>query len=311
MKTCFVFPGQGSQYPGMGKDLYESSNKVKELFKVASDSTGMDLQKLLFEGTEEDLKQTDKTQIAVTLVNMASALVLEEKGIKADLVAGHSLGEFAALAYAGVISKEDLFPLVKARGELMAKAASELDRSAGDPGMAAVISRDMAPVMEAVKSANVDGLYVANYNSPGQVVLAGTAAGIEAGEALCKDAGARRYIVLKVSGPFHSPLMQAAADAFKEKLEAVEFQDPKLPVYSNVTGELITSGAEAKKFAVEQIVSSVLWTKEEEAFAASGVERIIEAGPGTVLAGLWKAFNSDIPCFGAGTLEQIENISQE
>jgi len=294
----------------MGKDLFESSDLVKKLFKTASESTGMDLEALLFEGTPEELKQTDKAQVAITLHNLAAARYLEEQGIVAQLVAGHSLGEFAALAYAGVISEEDLFPLVKARGALMAQAAANLDRSAGDPGMAAVIGQDPYMVAEKIKAAGVKDLYVANFNSPKQLVLAGTAAGIQGGEPVCKELGARRYLPLKVSGPFHSPLMQEAAEGFKAVLEKISFSDPQLKVFSNVTGKAITSGEEAKELAVSQIVSPVQWIKEEEAILAEGPDQIIEAGPGTVLAGLWKAFNSEMKCHPGGAVDSIENIQE-
>jgi [acyl-carrier-protein] S-malonyltransferase len=310
MKTCLVFPGQGAQYPGMGQDLYEASEAVQELFALATEITGIDVKTLLFEGSEEELKKTENTQVAITLVNLAVAEYLGEKGIVAEGAAGFSLGEYSALVYTGVLSAKDVFPLVKLRGELMAKACSALDQSEGAPGMAAVIGLAPEKVDEALDAAGVQGVYGANYNSPVQVVISGTAAGLQESAEVLKAAGAKRVLPLKVSGPFHSPLLQGAADDLKAALESIPFNDPKKALYSNVTGQRISSGVEAKALAVEQVVKPVKWTTEERLLVEEGYQRLIESGPGTVLTGLWKKFNSDIPCFSAGKLEQIEALIQ-
>ena len=308
MGTCFLYPGQGAQYPGMAKDLWEASGGVKDLFTLASDRSGMDLKKLLFEGSEEDLKATDKTQIAITLVNLSSKLILEEKGITSDGCAGFSLGEYSALVDGGIISMEDIFPIVKKRGELMETASRNLDNPAGNPGMAAVIGLDFDTLSSIISASGIDGVFLANYNSPTQTVLSGTAEGLDKAENLCKEGGARRYIRLKVSGPFHCPLLQEAKDGMKNFLEGVAFSDPQKPVYTNVTGKKIRSGDEAKQMCLDQIITTVRWVDEEKSIEGDGYDRCIEVGPGTVLSGLWKAFNGEIKCFPAGTMEQIETL---
>jgi [acyl-carrier-protein] S-malonyltransferase len=310
MKTCFLFPGQGAQYPGMGKDLWESSSQVKDLFQLASDTTGMDLKRLLFEGSEEELKATDNTQVAITLVNVAAGMVLKERGIEPAGAAGFSLGEYTALYEAGVIRLEDLFPIVRERGVLMEKASRGADEPGEDgrSGMAAVIGLSYDQATDVLKSLEQDHVYLANYTSPSQVVLSGTASGLRKAEGLFKEAGARRYIILRVSGPFHSPLLEEARVGLEAYLDERPFSDPDNAVYANVTGQAVTSGEEAKKNCVQQVVSSVLWVKEEQSIAADGFVRCLEVGPGSVLGGLWKSFSKEIPCLPAGTLEKIETV---
>ncbi len=225
MSTCFLFPGQGAQYPGMAKDLWETSAKVKELFSLASDSTGMNCERLLFEGSEEELKATDKTQVAMTLASVAASLVLREHGIEPDGCAGFSLGEYSALYEAGVIRLEDLFPIVKARGELMEKASRSLDAAAGgtgQAGMAAVLGMDFSAALEVLEAQASKEIFLANHSSPKQIVLAGTGSGLAAAEEQFKAAGARRYVILKVSAPFHSPLLEEAAIDAERWLETLD-----------------------------------------------------------------------------------------
>jgi [acyl-carrier-protein] S-malonyltransferase len=308
VKTCFLFPGQGAQYPGMGKDLWEASDKVKELFRLASAASGLDLTRLLFEGSEEELKATDKTQIAVTLVNVAAGLVCKERGIEPSGFAGFSLGEYTALYEAGVLKLEDLFPVVKTRGILMEKASRGADTAGGRAGMAAVIGLGYPEARDALAKLQAEPVYLANYSSPQQVVLSGTAEALAKAEAVFKGAGARRFIVLKVSGPFHSPLLEEARRGLAEALAGYTFADPVRPVYSNVTGRRIASGAEARELAVRQVVSTVVWVEEEAGILADNVQRCLEVGPGSVLAGLWKSFSKDVPCLPAGKLEDIAKI---
>jgi len=309
VKTCFLFPGQGAQYPGMGKDLWEASDKVKELFRQASDASGMDLTRLLFEGSEEELKATDKTQVAVTLVNVAAGLACRERGIEPAGFAGFSLGEYTALYEAGVIRMEDLFPIVKTRGLLMEKASRGADTPGGRAGMAAVIGLGYPEALAALDSLKGEKVGLANYSSPSQVVLSGTAEGLAKAEAAFKAAGAKRFIVLKVSGPFHSPLLEEARRGLEEALAGYAFSDPAKPVYSNVTGKRISSGEEARRLCVRQVVSTVLWVEEEKSLLADGFQRCLEVGPGSVLAGLWKAFSKDVPCLPAGKQEEIAKIA--
>jgi len=308
MKTAFLFPGQGAQYPGMARDLFDASAAVRDLFSLAADSTGIDVRHLLFEGSEEELKETVNTQVAVTLANLSSAAVLGERGIHCQGVAGFSLGEYAALVEAGVLTPAQVFPLVKSRGEFMATAAAALDRSAGEPGMAAVLGLSPDKVDEALERAAIADLYGANYNSPNQVVISGTAPGLAAGIEALKAAGARRVVVLKVSGPFHSPLLADAGRALEQELRSVDFQNPTKALFSNVTGRLVGSGAEAKALAVRQVTAPVRWTVEEKSILDAGFDRLIEAGPGAVLAGLWSSFHDALPCHAGGKLEQIQQI---
>ncbi len=308
MNNCFLYPGQGAQYPGMGKDLWEYSDKVKKMFTEASESTSIDLKKLLFEGTEDDLKATDKTQVAITLVNVAAATLLKDKGIESRLCAGFSLGEVSALWDAGIISSEDLFPLVSARGRIMEKVSRSLDTPKGSPGMAAVIGLDYDRTESIIKSENLQDLYIANYNSPVQIVLSGTDESLLKGEEVFKEKGARRFIRLKVSGPFHCPLMKEAELEYREVLEGFRFNNPVKKVFSNVTGEEISSGDMAKELCSRQLISGVLWVKEENALTALKPDRCLEVGPGSVLAGLWKAAGGEPVCIPCGTLENISNI---
>ena len=311
MKTCFLFPGQGAQYPGMGKDLWEASDGVKELFEQASEACGMDLQRLLFEGTEEELKATDKTQIAVTLVNVAASRVCQERGTLPEGFAGFSLGEYSALYEAGVLQLRDLFPIVKARGELMEKASRALDTGGeAQAGMAAVLGMSFPEASKVLDALEGQGVYLANYSSPQQIVLAGTAAGLQKAEGAFKEAGCRRFVTLRVSGPFHSPLLEEARRGLEQVLAGYRFADPVKPVYSNVSGKRVGSGDEARAYCVRQVVSTVLWVDEEQSLLDDGFDRFLEVGPGSVLAGLWKSFSKEIPCLAAGKLEDINKLGE-
>jgi [acyl-carrier-protein] S-malonyltransferase len=310
MKICFLFPGQGAQYPGMAKDLWEASLKVKDLFKRASEASGMDAEKLLFESSEEELKATDKTQVAITLASLCSSVVLKEKGMVPQGCAGFSLGEYAALCEAGVIRLEDVFPIVKIRGALMEKAARSLDSHTGAPGMAAVLGIPAEKVGATIEGLAASTVYLSNHNSPSQVVVSGTSAGLEKAEEALRAAGARRFVRLSVSGPFHSPLMSEARKAFDEALAPYVFSDPEVPVYSNVTGKAIRTGSEAKDLCGSQLVSTVRWVAVEEALFADGFDRFLEAGPGTVLTGLMRALRPDARCEQAGTIVSIAKAAE-
>jgi [acyl-carrier-protein] S-malonyltransferase len=289
----------------MGRDFHESSAAVRELFGCASESASIDLKKLIFEGGEEELKQTRNTQIAVALVGSAAAVCAREHGIVPSGAAGFSVGEWPALAEAGVLSHADMFRLVAQRGRLMDEAGT----ASGGSTMSAVLFLPPEKIESLIAEAGLKNVWVANFNSPSQCVISGTEADIASAEVLLKAAGAKRVVRLKVSGAFHSPIMAPARDAFAEYVAATSFADPAMPVYSNVTGHLIASGAEAKELAVRQIVSPVRWIAEEAAIMQAGFERLIETGPGTVLSGLWKAVSADRPCLPCGTLDQISAIS--
>jgi [acyl-carrier-protein] S-malonyltransferase len=305
MTACFLFPGQGAQYPGMGRDFFETSKAVRELFELAAEATSLDVKKLIFEGSEEELKQTRNTQIAVALVGAAAALCAREHGILPKACAGFSVGEWPALAEAGIVSHADMLRLVGERGRLM----DEAGRRSGGSTMSAVLFLPPETIEKTIAQAGLKNVWLANYNSPTQSVISGVEADVAAAEEALKAAGAKRVVRLKVSGAFHSPIMAEARDGFSEAVAAVEFRDPKLAFFSNVTAGRVSSGAEAKKLAVLQIVSPVRWIDEEKALLSFGIDQCFETGPGTVLGGLWKSVGGEVACDPCGTLDQVAAIS--
>jgi len=305
MKTCILFPGQGAQTIGMGKDLFDASKKVRAMFEEASEASKIDLAALIFNGTEDELKQTRNTQVALALVECAASASLHEKGALIQGTGGFSLGEWPALVEASVISFGEMIRLVAERGRLM----DEAGRRSGGSSMSAVLGMDPAAIEAAIKASGVSDVWVANYNSPAQSVVSGTEAGLAVTDVAIKEAGAKRVVRLKVSGAFHSPIMRYAYDGFKEFIADVAFADPKLDFFSNVTGGKVGSGAELKSLAAEQIISPVRWIDEQKAILDAGFSRCLEAGPGTVLGGLWKSASAEVPCLPAGTMEQISTLS--
>ncbi len=308
--NVFLYPGQGAQYPGMGTDFYENSDAVKELFDIATKETGINVKELLFNGTAEDLKQTDNTQVAITLVNLAATVLLKERGITPEGVAGFSLGEYAALATAGVVSVQDVFKLVKKRGDIMQSVCLGLKNKKGETGMAAVMKLTPEEIETVIKNSGLDGVYMANYNSPAQTVISGLKSSLEAIEPLLKEAGARRVVHLQVSGPFHCPLLEEAKTEFEKFIETIEFKDPIMPIYSNVTGDLIKSGADAKKLCGEQIISPVRWIAIEEKIKSANFSKGFESGPGKVLQGLFSGIDKEFKVFPSGTVEDIQGIEE-
>jgi [acyl-carrier-protein] S-malonyltransferase len=300
----------------MALDLLETGEaEVGRLFALASDLMGRDMGALLTDSDAEGLMRTDIAQPAVTLANLAAAAFLRSRGILPRAVAGFSLGEYAALAVAGIIGAADCFALVRARGRAMQDSADRIARENGDaaPGMAAVIGLDPRRVEELTAKWTAEGLaglYCANFNSPKQVVVSGTAPALAVAGERFREVGAKRVVRLSVAGPFHSPLIADAADAFGPVLESVRFGDPRIPFYSNVSGGPVGSGEEAKRLALRQIVSPVRWTAEEAAIAAAGVDGLLETGPGRVLQGLWRDSGLPHPCYGAGTAAEIEALGE-
>lgn len=317
MKIGFIFPGQGAQFPGMGKDLYDASAQVRELFAIASDVAHKDIPKLVFEGTEADLQQTDNTQIAMTAVNLAARLVLNEHGLVSTQCAGFSLGEYACMVDAGIITAADAFHLVLHRGAIMERVSRSLDTEAGPAGMIAAMGLDLPQVQEALTAAGVQGVHPALYNSPVQIVLGGTAAGMAAATDVLKAAGCKRVVALRVSAPFHTPLLEPARVEFEPIINAVTYNNPVKRMLSNVTAAPVESGSQMRGLSLRQFVDTVLWTDEERAFHADGVELLLEVGPGSVLTNLWKTMGKSDPdwpverCRTAGTLAEIEAIAAE
>lgn len=279
MKTAYVFPGQGAQFVGMGKDLYDNNPEAREMFEKANEVLGFRITDLMFNGTEEDLKQTKVTQPAIFLHSVILAKSLGD-GFKPDMVAGHSLGEFSALVAAGAMSFEDGLRLVATRAMAMQKACE-----ANPSTMAAVLALPDEKVEELC--AEVDDIVApANYNCPGQVVISGTNAGIDAACEKMLAAGARRALKLKVGGAFHSPLMAPAKEELTRAIDATEFKTPVCPIYQNVDGKPHTNPEEIKANLIEQLTAPVRWTQDVQAMIADGATDFVELGPGKVLQGL-------------------------
>lgn len=278
MKKAFVFPGQGSQFSGMGKELYDSSPTARALFDEADRILGFEISKIMFEGSAEELKQTKVTQPAVFIHSVAAALALGDEFCPA-MVAGHSLGEFSALAASGALTFESALRLVYARALAMQKACEAVPST-----MAAVLALADEKVEEVC--ASIEGVVAANYNCPGQVVISGTLEGVQAACVALKEAGAKRALPLAVSGGFHSPCMTSAREELAAAISATEFHTPRCPIYQNVDAKPHTNPEEIKANLIAQLTSPVRWTQSVRAMLADGAEEFVECGPGNVLQGL-------------------------
>lgn len=285
MKQAYIFPGQGAQYPGMGKDLYENSNEAKALFEQANDILGFRITDIMFEGSAEDLKQTKVTQPAVFLHSVILAKVLN---INPDAVAGHSLGEFSALVAAGALSFEDGLKLVAKRALAMQKCCESQPG-----GMAAILNLEDSVVEEVC--AEIEGVVVAaNYNCPGQLVISGADEAVDAACVKLKEAGAKRALRLPVGGAFHSPLMEAARKELEQAITEVEFHTPVCPIYQNVDAKPQTNPETIKQNIIAQLTSPVRWTQIARNMITDGMTEFTELGPGTVLQGLIKKVSTEV-----------------
>lgn len=287
MIKAYVFPGQGAQFVGMGKDLFDQSSKAKEMFHKANKILGFKITDKMFDGTDEDLRQTKVTQPAIFLHSVILASVLED--FDPSMVAGHSLGEFSALVANKVLTFEDGLKLVAKRANAMQKAC-ELQ-----PGtMAAVIGMEDDQVESICASVNDTVVVPANYNSPGQIVISGSIEGVEKASEKLKEAGAKRVLPLKVGGAFHSPLMEPARVELAEAINETKFNSGICPIYQNVTGQSVTDPEIIKKNLVAQLTSPVRWTQTMLNMIANGLNNVVEVGPGTVLQGLFKKVDRNL-----------------
>ena len=284
---AYIFPGQGAQYSGMGKDLYESSPVAKKLFKTANDVLGFDIAKIMFEGTEEELVQTKVTQPAIYIHSVILAKVKKDL-FKPDMVAGHSLGEFSALAAIDGLSFEDGLKLVSKRAMLMQKACE-----AEPSTMAAVLKMEASVLERILMTITDDTVVAANYNTPEQIVISGTVSGIEKATELIKQANGR-VLPLKVGGAFHSPLMQPAHDELSEAIMATDIDMPYCPIYQNVNGQPVRNPDIIKSNLVKQLTSPVRWTQTIQNMLAAGANSFTEVGPGTALQGMVRRIKSDV-----------------
>lgn len=305
MKTAFLFPGQGSQKVGMVQDLFENYDSVKALIKEADETLGFSISKMMFEGPDTELMKTEFTQPAILTASVAVWQVLKEHGLTPDIAAGHSLGEYSALVAAGAISFADAVHTVHLRGRFMQEAVP-----LGEGGMAAIIGSNPETIVKVCGEVSTEDLPVqaVNFNCPGQVVIAGATAAVEKACEALKEAGARRAIMLKVSAPFHSTLMEPAALRLKEVLDKIDIHDTAIPVVANVNAKEETKADEIRKNLVDQAAHPVHWEESIRNMVAGGVDMTVEAGPGTVLTGFMKKIDRSLPCHHAEDVATIDEV---
>ncbi len=299
-KIAFIYPGQGAQVCGMGQDFYEQTEIGKQVFDLATGLLGFSVPELCF--TENDrLDITEYTQAAMVTTSIAMTKVLESKGIKPDVAAGLSLGEYCALYAAGVMREEDAIATVRQRGILMQEEVP-----AGQGAMAAILAMDAAVIEEVIRE--IEGVQIANYNCPGQIVISGRKEAVETACEKLKEAGAKRAIMLNVSGPFHSRMLTGAGEKLGAVLEKVEVHTPVIPYVANVTAAYVTDAAEVKPLLMKQVSSSVRWQQSVEAMLKDGVDTFIEIGPGKTLTGFMKKIDRTVKVMNIEKLEDVERV---
>nr|WP_296263147.1 ACP S-malonyltransferase [uncultured Merdimonas sp.] len=302
-KIAFIYPGQGAQKAGMGADFYENCASARELFDQAGEALGLDMKALCFEENDK-LDLTEYTQAALVTTTLAMTRVVEEHGIHADMTAGLSLGEYSAIAAAGGMKELDAIRLVRKRGILMQNTVP-----AGEGAMCAVMAMDAAKIEEVIEP--IDGVTIANYNCPGQIVITGKTEAVEQAAEALKEAGAKRTVMLNVSGPFHSPMLAPAGEELMKELETTTLSELKIPYVTNVTTEIISDISRTKELLKEQVSSPVRWMQSMEVMIADGVDTFIEIGPGRTLAGFMKKINREVKVYNIAALSDIEKVAAE
>lgn len=302
-QIAFIFPGQGAQEPGMGKDFYENSASAREVFDQAESLLGLDMKKLCFEENDE-LNITEYTQIALLTACMAMERVVCEQGVAPQVTAGLSLGEYCAIVSAGGMELSDAMRLVRKRGILMQEAVP-----AGQGSMAAVLGMD-GPSIEKVLEGR-EGVWIANYNCPGQIVITGYKTPVEEASKALQEAGAKRVLPLNVSGPFHSPLMQPAGEGLKEIFAGMKMSPLKIPYVTNVTAEYVDDIAQTEELLIRQVSSSVRWQQSVEKMIAAGVDTFVEIGPGRTLNGFLRKIDRQVKGYNIRTWEEMQKVCEE
>ncbi len=306
-KLAFIFPGQGAQFVGMGKDIAAEYKSADAIFNQASEALGFDIKEMIFNGDDETLKITENTQPTIVTASVACLQPLLEKGIKPDFVAGLSLGEYSAHVAAGTMSFKDAVALVRKRGKFMQEAVP-----VGVGAMSAIIGLDNQAVIDSCKEASAVGVCEpANFNCPGQLAIAGEVAAVEKANEICKAKGAKRAMMLPVSAPFHCSLLKPAGEKLAAELENVQLNDIKISVVVNVTAQVLTNKDEVKTTLINQVSSSVLWEKCVETMLQQGVDTFVEIGPGKVLSGFIKKINKDVKVLNVENIESLNKTIEE
>lgn len=306
MSIAFLFPGQGAQAPGMGKDLYDKYDEIKKLYEDVKNITGIDVAKLTFESSEEELSQTKNTQIAILVMSLGILKILEKNGIKANTAAGLSLGEYTALIYGKAFNFEDGIKAVKKRGELMQEYVPE-----GKWLMAAILGLDDDKVEEVCKSVTSGFVTPANYNCVGQIVVSGDEKGIAELEEKAKEAGARKVAILKTSGPFHTEKLEQASKLLREELEKIEVKVPEIEVVKNIDAKPYTSNDNIREILANHVTHPVRFSKSIEYMLQNGVDTFVEIGPGKTLTGFVKRISRDVKLININNVESLETAIAE